>query len=275
MTGKTVIVTGAGSGIALETADELASQGASLVLIDIDPVRGQAAVERIGRHGITPQLILGDLSLNAGCRQLAAEILEKVPRIDVLVNCAGAWFEDRQVTVDGLERTFALNHMGYFLLTNLLLDRIIASAPARIVCVASEGHAEVTLDFDDLQSEKAYPTDGRQAYCRSKLANVLFTRVLARTLEGTGVTVNCCHPGRILTPFYNNLHRLPPGSTEGHRPQTAGSYTVAYLASSPEVEDITGEYFDDRKPVGPAPSGLDDEAAERLWEVSLRIGGLK
>src|ERR1700683_3777900 len=203
MHGMTVVVTGAGSGVGLETADALARKGAALVLIELNRHRGNAAVERIKKSGQKPRLFLADLSLQAEVRRGADEILDATPRIDVLINNAGAWFNERQVTIDRLERTFALNHMGYFLLTMLLLERIKASAPARVISVASDGHAQATLDFDDLQSENDY--SGLKAYCRSKLANVLFTRALARRLNGSGVTANCLHPGRVLTSFLKNV----------------------------------------------------------------------
>jgi NAD(P)-dependent dehydrogenase (short-subunit alcohol dehydrogenase family) len=275
MDGKTVVITGAGSGVGLETADALARQGAVIGIVDIVPERGAAAIERVSQNGPTPHFIPGDLSNNAGLRALADDILAWAPRIDVLVNSAGAWFRERHLNADGLELTFALNHMGYFGLTNLLLDRLIQSAPARIVSVASEGHAEAQLDFDDLQMEKAYTAEGRDAYCRSKLANVLFTVELARRLEGTGVTATCCHPGRLATHFYDTLGFLPPGSDAGRVGQEAAAHTVAWLASSPEVEGVSGEYFDDRVAQNLAPHGRDEETALRLWEISSRFAGIE
>ena len=279
MHGKTVIVTGAGSGIGLETADALARKGASLVLIELNPARGEAAVARIARRGSKPKLLVADLSSQADVHRVAGEILTSTPRIDVLINNAGAAFATRHITAEGLERTFALNHMGYFLLTYLLLDRIRASAPARIVSVASSGHRLTTLDFDDLQSEKNY--SALQAYCRSKLANVLFTLALARRLRGSGVTANCVHPGDVRSRFRENL-----ASNMRSRIYTwirlwivgitsaEGAQTSIYLASSPEVEGITGKYFAKCQVVESSDAAQDDVAAERLWVESLRLAGL-
>jgi NAD(P)-dependent dehydrogenase (short-subunit alcohol dehydrogenase family) len=278
MKGKTVIVTGAGSGVGLETADALARKGASLILIELNRGRGEAAVVRIEQSGPKPRLFIADLSLQAEVRRVASEILASTPRIDVLINNAGAWFNERTVTAEGLECTFALNHLGYFLLTNLLLERIKVSAPARIISVASDGHAEAILDFDDLQCEKNY--SGRMAYCRSKLANILFTLALARRLNGCGVTANCLHPGRVLSNFFENVmplssHEERTSALKGHGyvPTVDGSRTPIYLASSDEVEGITGEYFDNCQVIEPSKAAQDDIAAERLWTESLRLTG--
>ena len=275
MYGKTVIVTGAGSGMGLETADALARMGASLILIEIDPIRGGAAVERIGKNGARPRLFIADLSQQAEVRRVAGEILESTPRIDVLVNNAGAMFSTRQVTADGLERTFALNHMGYFLLTCLLLDRVIESSPARIVSVASGAHFFIEIDFDDLQAETAYiPND---VYKRSKLCNVLFTRALSRRLQGTGVTANCLDPGMVHSRFFENatgeIRQFAEWArTHGDTP-AVGAETAIYLASSPEVEGHSGHYFVKCKVATPSEAAQNDCVAEQLWTESLKLVG--
>lgn len=272
MKGKTVIVTGAGSGVGLETSDALARQGAALVLIELDRQRGEAAMARVEKIGLRPRLWVADMSLQRDVRRVANEILTSTPRIDVLINNAGAWFTQRGVTAEGLERTFALNHLGYFLLTNLLLERLKASAPARIISVASDGHAEAALDFSDLQSEKDY--SGRTAYCRSKLANVLFTWALARRLQDSGVTVNCLHPGRLLTRFFDNFENVSTADFPGYVAAAEGAKTPVYLASSAEVAEVTGQYFDNCKVIEPSQAARDEAAAERLWAESLRLVGL-
>ncbi len=199
MTGKTVLITGATSGIGKATAMGLANMGASVVMVGRDRGRGEAAVaeikERSGNASV--DLMLADVSSQREIRRLADGFGEAYPRLDVLVNNAGVFRSERITTADGIEATFAVNHLAYFLLTNLLLERLKASAPSRIVNVASADHSNATIDFDDLQGEKGYR--GAKAYSRSKLANVLFTYELARRLRGTGVTVNCLHPGVVGT----------------------------------------------------------------------------
>lgn len=272
MIGKTVIVTGAGAGIGLETADALAQKGAELILVELDRQRGEQAGARIARGASRPRLFVADLSLQADVRRVSAEILGATERIDVLINNAGAMFNTRQETVDGLERTFALNHMGYFLLTHLLLDRIMVSSPARIISVSSRAHQFETLDFDDLQSESNY--SGPTVYYRSKLANVLFTRALARRLRGTGVTANSLEPGpgMIRTDFFKSAEYSGPFVDAISAPQ--GAKTSIYLASSPEVEGITGQYFANCHVAIAAKAAEDQAAAERLWGESCRLCGL-
>jgi NAD(P)-dependent dehydrogenase (short-subunit alcohol dehydrogenase family) len=280
MHGKTVIVTGAGSGIGLETADALARKGASLVLVELEPARGDAAVARIAKSGSKPRLFVADLSRQTDVRRVAGEILASTPRIDVLINNAGAMFTTRQVTADGLERTFALNHLGYFLLTNLLLDRIIPSTPARIISVSSAAHRRATLDFDDLQVEKKY--SGQDAYDRSKLANILFTRALSRRLQGTGVTANCLEPapGIVRSHFFENVGGWVRVIVSILQPIASvtpaeGAKTSIYLASSAEVEGISGQYFAKCRVAKAAAAAEDDFAAEQLWVESLRLSGLQ
>jgi NAD(P)-dependent dehydrogenase (short-subunit alcohol dehydrogenase family) len=276
--GKVCVVTGATSGIGLVTAETLATKGAHVILVGRDRARANAALARIKRRvaGAAVESEIADLSRLDEIRSLGAR-LAALPRIDVLVNNAGAMFQRRQTTPDRLERTFALNHMAYFVLTDLLRDRLIKSAPARIINVASEAHRRATLDFDDLQSEHDYR--GFVAYGRSKLCNILFTRELARRLEGTGVTANCLHPGFVASRFGDDnggLFRI--GITIAKRLMAIslqdGAATSIYLASAPEVEGRTGLYFDKSKPATPSAAAQDDTAAQDLWRQSARIAGI-
>jgi NAD(P)-dependent dehydrogenase (short-subunit alcohol dehydrogenase family) len=203
--------------------------------------------------------------------------LSAAPRIDVLLNNAGALFMRRDVTLDGLERTFALNHIGYFLLTHLLRERLMESAPARIVNVASEAHRNALLDFDDLQCAERY--SGRIAYQRSKLCNILFTRELARRLAGTGVTANCLHPGFVASSFGDNnlgLFGIALGLAKRFVAISVerGAETPVYVASSPELETISGRYFDKCRERAPSVAARDDDSATRLWQVSTKLAGL-
>ncbi len=277
MQGKIGVITGATSGIGLFAAERLAAMGASLVLVGRDRARGAAALARIKAHapGAAPQFVYGDLSLLAEMNRVAAEISALAPRIDLLVNNAGAMFAERAVTADGLERTFALNHMAYFVLANRLKGHLVAAAPSRIVNVASAAHhrARDGLDFSDLQSEKDYHYF--TVYGRSKLANILFTRELARRLGGTGVTANCLHPGFVATRFGNNNSGLfnigiRVAKLFAISPEK-GAETIVYLASSPEVATISGGYFSECRPAKPGRAAQDDAAARRLWEESARL----
>jgi NAD(P)-dependent dehydrogenase (short-subunit alcohol dehydrogenase family) len=277
MHGKTVVVTGASSGIGLEVAEALARQGASLVMVSRDPVRGEAALQKLVACSSTkPRLLLADLSRQDDVRRLAAELLDSTPRVDVLINNAGAMYRDRDVTVDGIERTFALNHMAYFLLTNLLLARLAESGPARIVSVASRAHRG-TINFDDLQSEHGY--NGIRAYQQSKLANILFTRALARRVQGMNVTANCLHPGDVRSNFFKGVGGWVEMVSSITYPfigisAAAGARTAVYLASSPEAGAISGEYFVKCEIAQPSREARDDRAAERLWQVSQELAGL-
>lgn len=282
MSGKTVVVTGGNSGIGLETAAALAGAGARVLITARREDRGRAALARL--NGSSPpvpvELVVFDLASLQSVRQGAAELLERCPRIDVLVNNAGLMLSERADTVDGLETTFQVNHLGPFLLTVQLLDRLKASTPSRIVNVASTAHksARVGLDFDDLQSTKGYR--GMAVYGRSKLANILFTTELARRLEGTGVTANSLHPGTVRTGWAGDgdargWFRL--GVAIG-RPfflsAPRGAMTSIYLASSPEVEGVSGRYYVRCRPRTPSKPARDEAAARRLWEVSERLTGL-
>jgi NAD(P)-dependent dehydrogenase (short-subunit alcohol dehydrogenase family) len=276
MQGKVCVITGATSGIGLVAAERLAAMGARLVLVGRDKERGEAALARIRARagGAAAAIRYADLSRLSEMERIGAEIAAAEPRIDVLINNAGAMFNRRSVTEDGLERTFALNHMAYFVLSNRLRSRLEAAAPARIVSVASAAHRGNTLDFDDLQSARNYR--GFTVYGRSKLANILFTRELARRLAGSGVTANCLHPGFVATRFGDNnggMFRLGLGFAKNFfaiSPEK-GAKTIVYLASSPEVAGTTGGYFANCRPATPTAAAQDDAAAKRLWEASARL----
>ncbi len=283
MQGKTVVVTGGNSGIGFETATALAGMGARVVVTARNADKGRAAVaavaHRLGGEAQV-QLVVFDLADLSSVRRGAAEILEQAPRLDVLVNNAGLVLSERSETVDGFEATFATNHLGPFLLTNLLLDRITASSPARIVNVASTAHsaARQGIPFDDLQSEKKYAT--MRVYGQSKLANILFTQELARRLEGTGVTANSLHPGTVRTGYGGDGDArglLAFGikiSSPFFLSPAKGARTSVYLASDPAVAGVSGEYFVKCKARQPKPWARDPEAARRLWQVSEELVGL-
>jgi retinol dehydrogenase 14 len=279
LTGKTVLVTGANNGIGKETAVALAAMGATVVMTSRDPAKGDAAraeaIERSGSEKV--ELMMADFASLESIRNLAADFKASHDRLDVLVNNAGAYNATRSETSDGFETTFGVNHLGYFLLTNLLLDTLRASAPSRIVNVSSRAHLRSTMDFDDLNAERGY--NGMTVYGRSKLANVLFTYELARRLEGTGVTANALHPGVVLTGFGQNNGGLVGVGFSIYRmigkPFTLspeqGARTSVYLASSPEVEGVTGKYFANSKEEQSNEASHDVEAQRRLWEESERM----
>ncbi|MFB3052494.1 MAG: SDR family oxidoreductase [Dehalococcoidia bacterium] len=278
MQGKTVLITGANSGLGKETAVALARAGATVVFTSRDPEKGeQAAADIRQRSGADVTLMPLDLASFPSIRALADDFLKRYDSLHVLVNNAGLILTERTETEQGFETTFGVNHLGHFLLTQLLLDRIKASAPARIINVASRAHrfARNGLDFDDLQLTKSY--GGMQAYGRSKLANIYFTRELARRLEGSGVTVNALHPGGVNTGFSHD------GDTNGLysflwslakpflRSPEKGAQTSIYLASATEVEGVTGKYFANSKEAQPTSIAQDDEAARRLWTASEEL----
>jgi NAD(P)-dependent dehydrogenase (short-subunit alcohol dehydrogenase family) len=276
--GKLCVITGATSGIGLATAEKLAIAGARLVLVGRDHAKGEAAAARLKalRPDAPVTILLADLAHLADVRQLAAQ-LTALPRIDVLINNAGGIFRRRHETSDGFERTFALNHMAYYLLTRLVLDRLAASAPARIVNVASRAHESATLDFDDLQMARRF--NGWTAYRRSKLCNILFTRELARRLAGTGVTANCLHPGFVASRFGDNTDGAFRAGIRLAKRAFAlsperGAETSAYLASAPDVAGTSGLYFAKCRAIEPSAAARDDQAAVRLWRESARLADL-
>ncbi len=272
MKDKICVVTGANSGIGKVTALELAKMGATVVMVCRNREKGEKATEEIikATSNRSVHLIVGDLSSKASIHEVAQKFKQEFNSLHVLVNNAGGLVPTRQLTVDGIERTLATNHLGYFLLTNLLLGTVIKSAPSRIVNVASVVHRYSKMDFDNLQGERKYSQF--QAYALSKLANVLFTYELARRTEGKGVTVNCMEPGGVYSNFYNNsgITLKVFSSLFGWvmRSPEKGAETVVYLASSPEVEGITGKYFKDKKVVPSSELSRKPGLSSRLWEVS-------
>jgi NAD(P)-dependent dehydrogenase (short-subunit alcohol dehydrogenase family) len=278
LAGKTCVVTGATAGIGEVTARELARAGGRVVIVGRDPARCEATATRIRQATGRPvESLVANLADQAQVRRLADAIRERCDRIDVLVNNAGALFDDRRLSPDGIELTWALNHLAYVLLTDLLQDRIRASAPARIVNVASEAHRGGRIDFDDLDGQRRRYRAFR-AYCDSKLANVLFTAELACRLEGSGVTANCLHPGFVASSFFNGpgamrfvvRNLLRPLAISPER----GAATSVHLASDPALASTTGRYFVKQRAVEPAPAARDVEAAGRLWAESRRQCGL-
>jgi retinol dehydrogenase 14 len=273
---KTVLVTGGTNGLGLVTAQALAHLGAQVTIVSRNPQKCAAVAEKIKNETGNPvEFITADLSTLAGIRQAAAIFKQRHTRLHVLVNNAGGMFARRRLTSDGYEMTFALNHLNYFLLTNLLLDVLKASAPARIICVSSGAHVGASIDFDNLQGEKHFTF--MQSYGQSKLANVLFTYELARRLEGTGVTANAMHPGFTATGFARNNGVFFNFGLKVIglfiRKADQGAQTIIYLASSPEVEGISGKYFIDGKAVDSSPLSHDQVLAEKLWQVSLELTG--
>ena len=275
MKGKTIVATGATSGIGEAAVLALAGQGARIVIVARDEARGRATMQKIEAKapGLGHRLHLADLSSIAETRQVGAGITASEPRIDVLINNAGALFSNRRVTPEGVELTFALNHMSYFVLTEALRERLIASAPARIVSTSSTAHQGAKLDFNDLQSANGY--GGLKVYGRSKLANILFRRELARRLAGTSVTANCLHPGVVKTRFGESSGGFAGLLIPFLRPffisPEAGADTIVYLASSPDVVGMTGGYFAKRTLTEPSAAARDDAAAKRLWIESEKL----
>lgn len=282
MSGKTCIVTGANSGIGLETAAALVGLGATVILACRDETKGADALRNIeARRGSGKSVVMKlDLASMRSIRDFAGEFQHRFNRIDVLVNNAGIMPGKRQVTADGFEMIFGVNHLGHYLLTRLLLDSLKRSAPARVVVVASTMHHRGNLDFDDLQSEKRFGP--MSVYSNSKLANVMFSHALARRLEGSGVTSNCLHPGvvrtnivrkqiadfpRILQPLGVPVMFLMLSPEKGVR-------TSVYLASSPEVDGVSGRYFVKSRPAQTSERSHDRDAQEHLWEISARLTGL-
>jgi NAD(P)-dependent dehydrogenase (short-subunit alcohol dehydrogenase family) len=273
MEGRICLITGGTNGIGKSTAQELARLGATVVIVGRNAQKTAQVAEEIraasGNKNV--DTLLADLSSQRDVRRIAGEFKNSYPHLHVLLNNAGGTFLTRQLSVDGIEMTFALNHLAYFLLTNLLLDTIKASAPARIINVSSDAHSGGKIDFDNLQGERSFSSFG--PYGNSKLANILFTTELAHRLEGTGVTVNALHPGLVNTGFGKNNPGLLMKIMGAIIPLIArspekGAQTSIYLASSPEVQTITGKYFVDRKVTQPAPQAADRNVARKLWDIS-------
>jgi retinol dehydrogenase-14 len=280
MAGKTVLITGATSGIGKATAIGLAELGARVAITGRELTRVEAVAVEIRRAtgNASVDAFGADLSSQAEVRRLAAEVLVAFPHLDVLVNNVGGFWATRHVTADGLERTFALNHLAPFLLTELLLDRLKSSAPARVVTVSSGAQSLGTINFEDLQGERKY--SGQAAYNQSKLANVMFTYELARRLQGSGVTATALHPGVVDTRFGaedpSRIFRfLVPLSRPFMKTPAQGAATSIYLASSPEVEGVTGTYFANGKPRKTNNASYDAAAATRLWQASAGLVGLQ
>ncbi len=273
---RTCVVTGATSGIGLAAAAALAERGDRLVLVARSPARADAAIEAIRRRApvAVVEVVTADLASLRSIAEAAPRILALCPRIDVLLNNAGVVLLQRQTTIDGYEATFAINHLAYFALTNLLLDRLRTTPGARIVSTASEAHKlGGPLDFDDLQSERRYRGFG--VYGRSKLCNLLWTRELARRLDGSDVTANCCHPGAVATRLGQTdaawtrvVGRLLPLFL---RTPEQGARTSVYLATAPEVAGVSGRYFAREREISPSRLARDDAAAQRLWEHSEQL----
>ena len=279
MGGKTVLITGSTSGIGKATAVALAAMGADVVVVGRNPERGEAALEEIKdqSHNESVELMLADLSVQGEVRRLAEEFLERHDRLDVLVNNAGLVQSKRTETSDGIETTFAINHLAPFLLTNLLLERLEKSAPSRVITVSSEAQRWGNVDFEDLQSRRKYR--GFPVYGMTKLANIMFTYELAERLKGTGVTANCLHPGSVGTNFGKN-NRGPMAlffrvAKPFMRSPEQGADTLIWLASSPEVDGVSGKYFSDREEIEAKKVAYDPAARRTLWEISEDLTGLE
>ncbi len=278
--GKRILVTGATDGIGLESAVELARQGGRLHLVGRNPAKLAAAAGKVAAAagGAPPATYLADLSSQAAIRKLAADVTANAPQLDVLLNNAGGIFLERRLSVDGIEMTFALDHLGYFLLTHLVLGALKkAGGGARIVNVASAAHRGARLDFDDLQGERGY--SAWRAYGRAKLANIMFTYALARRLSGSGVTANCLHPGFVASNFGGEAGGVMGvlfgvAKKIGALRVSDGARTPVYLCASGEADGVSGRYFDRCKPAPSSRASMDEAAQERLWTISERLTGI-
>ena len=279
MNGKIVLITGGTSGIGKAAAMALAKLGAEVVVTGRNRERGEGAVEEIRRESGSRKvsLLLADLAVQAEVRRLAEEFEASHDRLDVLVNNAGLIQSRRTETPDGIEVTFAVNHLAPFLLTNLLLDLLKESAPSRIITVSSEAQRRAKIDFDNLQGERRY--SAFRAYGQSKLANIMFTYELAERLRGTNATANCLHPGGVNTNFGNNnrgpMTLLFRAFKPFMRSPEQGADTIVYLAASPDVEGMSGKYLVDRRVIAPSEETYDEPTRKKLWEISEELTGLK
>jgi len=280
MTGKNVVVTGASSGIGLETTRELAGQGARILMVVRNKDKAEAAIADIRKTAPDAELelVLADLYSLAAVRAAGAEIRRRVDKLDVLVNNAGMIHGSRELTPDGFERTFALNHLAAFLLTHELRDVLAAAAPARIVTVSSMGHRLAKVDWDDLPYAATRYSEGR-AYGNSKLCNIWFARESARRLAGKGVTSNSLHPGAIASNFGATGSRIYQLATKVATPfllsPAKGARTSVFLASDPSVAGVTGEYFVKSKRATPSRAARDDDSARKLWQLSEKLCGVQ
>ena len=275
MKGKVVVITGATSGIGQVAAEKLAAMGARIVFVARDKARGEATLARLSKQnsGVKHGVHYADLSRVPEMKRVAAEIAGAEPRIDVLMNNAGAMFSRRHITEDGLERTFALNHMSYFVVTQLLRERLLATPNARIVNTSSNAHRGAHVNYNDLQMMNGYRMF--KAYCLSKLYNILFTRELSRQLQGTGVTANCLHPGFVASRFGDNTSGAGGVLFQVVKrfaiTPEKGAETPVFLASAEKVKGVTGEYFYKCALTSPTKDALDDAAARWLWAESEKI----
>jgi retinol dehydrogenase 14 len=277
MAGRTVLVTGATAGIGRATAAGLAAMGAHLAITGRDMGRLEDTAREIRAAGGQVDVFAADLSAQSEVRRLADEVLQRMSRVNVLVNNVGGYWNTRHVTADGLERTFAVNHLAPFLLTNLLLDRLMQSTPARVVTVSSHAHANGRIDFDDLLGDRSY--SGARAYDQSKLANLLFSYELARRLRAVSVTVNALHPGVVNTSFGaedpSGVQRLfVPFMRPFMKSPAQGAATSIHLAAAPELAHVTGRFFAHSRPKKSSPRSYDEAAAAELWQVSSDLVGL-
>jgi len=277
MAGSTVLITGGTGGIGRATALGLAEMGANVAITGRDAARADDAAREIrSATGMQVDVFVVDHSAQADVRRLADEVLDRLPRLDVLVNNVGGYWNTRHLTTDGLERTFAVNHLSAFLLTNLLLARLQECNHARVVTVASHAHAQGSIDFDDLQCERSY--SGARAYNQSKLASVLFTYELAKRLRGTTVTSNAVHPGVVNTSFGaedpgRTQRLLVPVLRPFMKSAEQGAATSIHVASAPQLQDVTGRYFTNSQPRKSSPQSHDQGTATRLWHASVDLVG--